>query len=491
MPDKLKNKLAQSVYESDYGSRINVALINKFKLSSKKAVMFRDIINDVLFNKIKIKDLDKQFKNKLKITPQRAKDLAKEVVGRKFLILDDHFKGAASKYLAGLGANPEDYNEVVDKFRKEIEIEEEMVKRLTSDEDKMLEDKVEAKKEMEKAPPLELRDPEKEEKDLGAIFSDQVVDLLKWADFRTKLDLNSLIVMLFLEKEESQTSFLQKLVNNQEILTQDKIQVNNQTVDPTIGNWLKDFIAIVGVEGTVSSIKKAKYMAESQNAKKLDREEGQLLDMTLDLYVAIRNFFYDVQRKNVEDIAIFPFTDKDVADIEASVKEHEKVAKEKAPPPKDIFELYVGSPEEQKRIEMMKEKMIEATNGDLKKISDELEVGFLKKDKIKTIASLMILVEQGGFIKLLIEDIRYRDYLTSYLNRIGKANLVNDFVVNPAQPQFVVYILKYILQERLELTEEEAARIATHFDTHYTRRGEEKFSRLAFYDMAEKKFKWA
>ncbi len=491
MADKLKNKLAQSVYESDYGARINVALINKYKLPAKKSLIFRDIINDVLFNKIKVNDLDKEFKSKLKMAPQKAKDIAKEIVGRKFLILDKYFNGEVSKYLTSLGSKPEDYYEVMDAFKKELKKEEGMVKQLKSPEDEILEDKVEAKKEVEKAPPLELRDPEKESKDIGAIFSDQVVDMLKWADFRTKLDLNALVVMLFLEKEEYQMSILQKLVNNQEILTRDKIEVNNQMVDPTIGNWLKDFIAIVGVEGTVSSIKKAKYMAESHNAKKLDREQGQLLDMALDLYVAIRNFFYDAQRKNLEDIAIFPFTDKDVADIEAFVKEHEKVEKEKAPPPKDIFELYVGSKEEQSRIEIMKEKLLEATNNDLKKISDELEVGFLKKDKIKTIASLMILVEKGGFIKLLMEDIRYRDYLTSYLNRIGKANLVNDFVVNPAQPQFVVYMLKYILQERLELTEEESARIATHFDTHYTRRGEEKFSRLAFYDMAEKKFKWA
>jgi hypothetical protein len=166
---------------------------------------------------------------------------------------------------------------------------------------------------------------------------------------------------------------------------------------------------------------------------------------------------------------------------------------EQAPqaPPKDIFDLYLGSREEQARAEAAKEALSKRVGDDVKKIADELEVGFLKKDKEKTIAALMLLVEKQGFLDLLKQDIRYRDYLTSYLNRIGKANLTGAFAINPTEPQFVVYLLKYILQERLELTVEEAARVASHLNSIYMKRGMEKYSQLAFYDLKEKKFKWS
>ena len=232
-------------------------------------------------------------------------------------------------------------------------------------------------------------------------------------------------------------------------------------------------------------------MAESKNAQKLNKEEAQLLDMMLDTYVAVRNFFTDIERRDIADMAIIPYTEKDAEEMRAYAAEIKaKEEKVPEPPPKDIFELYMRSKEDQAQTEAVKESLEEETKGDIKKISDELEEGFLKKDKFKTIASLMLLVEKGGFIRLLKEDIRYRDYLTSYLNRIGKANLVDNFVVNPTQPQFVIYLLKYVLEERVGLSEEEAARVATHFDTIYTKRGQEQYSKLAYYDLTERKFKW-
>lgn len=486
MAEKITNEFAKRVFASNIGAKVNVDIADKYKLAGKKLLKLRDVVNDVFYKKIDIKDLDNELKKRLKIDKDKAKKMARDLAGQRFLVADEYFNNNVSEYLKALGADPADFKNNVENFKSELKKEKQMIR----SGEKELEIPAEQEA-MEKAPEIKIEDPEKDARDIGSIFDNQIVDILKWADFRVKGELNALIILLLIEKPDFLNTLLQKLTSNQEKLTESKIEVNNQTVEPTVANWLKDFVSIVGVEGTVTTIEKARYISESKNASKLEDEESKLLDMLLDTYVALRNFPVDAQRKDLSDIEIFPYTSEDLKDLQEFIKENQPKEEALTEPPKDIFELYMGSKEEQAKIESAKKELQSRIEKDSARLADELEVAFLKKDKIKTIAALILLVERGGFIDLLKEDIRYRDYLTSYLNRIGKQDLIDDFSINPTQPKFVIYLLKYILEERLEMEESEAARVATHFDTIYMERGMDKYGRLAYYDLAEKKFKWS
>ena len=217
MPDTIKDKLAKQVYESNFGAEINVSLADDFRLSGEKLLILRDIINDVLFKNVKIDNLHKEISKRLRISATKGKDLAKEIAGRKFLIVDKYFGGQVSKYLRDLGSGPGQYSEAVDLFKKKLD-----------EEDKMLK---EAPEEELEIPALKvpespvLGDPEKEAKDIGSIFDKQLVDFLKWSDFRAKSDLNILIMTLLIRKGEFQQTLMQKLTNNAEKLTSEQIEV--------------------------------------------------------------------------------------------------------------------------------------------------------------------------------------------------------------------------------------------------------------------------
>ncbi|MFZ5365220.1 MAG: hypothetical protein ACOZBH_03425 [Patescibacteria group bacterium] len=488
MTSKITNKMADKVFASSFGAWINFDVASQYKISSKKLVDFADIINSIMLKKIKLENLDKELTKRLRLPAQKSKLIAKEITGRKFLLIDDYFGGAASKYLTVLGARPENYKDQIELLKSKLHEEDALVAEKETPFEGFITPA--EKKESGSLPPIEIKDQEKDAREIASIFDEQVMGIINDGDFRLKGDLNAYIVLLLLEKEDFRQTLLQKMVNNREKVTAKEIVIGGQPSEPNVSNWLKDFISIVGVDGSVSSINKARYMSESKNVRSLSADEQRRLDMVLDVYTSIRNFPQDATRMNLGDIAIFPFSDEDIKAMKAAA---ESVKTKPATPrqlPKDIFELYMGSKEEQAKIEAAKEALENKISGNVKLLADELEDGFLKKEKQKTIAALMLLVEKGAFINLLREDIRYRDYLTSYLNRVGKATLVNSFVVNPTQPQFVIYLLKYILEERLSLSVSEAARIAAHFNTIYTKRGQEQYGRLAYFDMNEQTFVW-
>ena len=60
----------------------------------------------------------------------------------------------------------------------------------------------------------------------------------------------------------------------------------------------------------------------------------------------------------------------------------------------------------------------------------------------------------------------------------------------PTAPQFVRLFLEISLEERLKLTESEAARIGLHLANLLKRAGNDKYNQIAYFDMGSGEFKW-
>lgn len=95
------------------------------------------------------------------------------------------------------------------------------------------------------------------------------------------------------------------LYDNQELLTTEKIKISQRLVEPSVGNWLKDFIHKKGNEN-FDTVVLSDYLANSENAKNLNMVERVRLAEVLLLYKNLRFFEIEVKNKPIDDWRIFP-----------------------------------------------------------------------------------------------------------------------------------------------------------------------------------------
>lgn len=114
-----------------------------------------------------------------------------------------------------------------------------------------------------------------------------LLKLKEKSNFLQKLN-QEIIVKLF-EDDLNKTEFLNDLLANQEKLTAKEFISEGRKGEPTISNWLKDFISKNG-SGIFDNLVLSKYITDSENAKKLDNNERNLLKKLLVLYRNLKFF---------------------------------------------------------------------------------------------------------------------------------------------------------------------------------------------------------
>jgi hypothetical protein len=113
------------------------------------------------------------------------------------------------------------------------------------------------------------------------------------------------------------------LYENKELLTTGKIKLNSRSVDPTVGNWLKDFLKKTGNDN-FNTVILSDYLANGENAKKLNTEERAKLVELLLLYQNVRFFEEMVKDKKMDDWRIFPVSLEELKKQKQSVLEKPK-----------------------------------------------------------------------------------------------------------------------------------------------------------------------
>ncbi len=484
----------------DFADKLNIDMVRDFKLTMIQLSSIADIVHDVFYKKIPVDDLEKQISVALSFDKKTSFDLAKEICIKRLLIVDkEWFEGAVSRKLVQMGDNPDDYAAFLSEYRRAYEeekrVESEMEK-IRQEEEKEESSSDYVAEKLAEAPKV-ITDPEEEKQAAKQGFSQYLVSVLMADDYALKIDLNVRIITLFLgdESHNFQRELLDVLYQNQETLTTNPIQLKTEKVPPTVGNWLKDYVAFVGIDEVVSTIKKAQYFTQSENVKVLSPEDKEKLEKLLDLYVNIKNFYENSTKYDLEEVAIFPFTAKEQEDFLKELEGTQTAGVESgtvgsADKPKSIEDLLQEKVVEEKKVAVEKEVIEQKTRKEYDKVADIFEEVLLRRQRYEIIACLEILAETGALANLLAKDSRFNSLLFGYFKRNNLQAEEVAFKQDPYQPKQVQHFLKYIFLERLGLSESDGARWVVRLSNVFRNVGSLSYAQLAYLDLSDHKFKW-
>jgi hypothetical protein len=487
----------EEILYSDAGNELNESLADDFDLVGGQVARVTILISDLFHKKAEVRLIDKLFSKELEVKdPETVKNLVIAILGKKLLILDNEwFDGKVADKLKAMGGNPDDYVTFIAEFKAKIAVE----KQAKEDEKRREAEELAAEKKAaeEVEQPLVITDPEKEKASTKKTFASLVKGILQSQDYKIKLDLNARLVILLAQDEDEkfQKELMDILYENKEMLTTDRISLRGAMVDPTIGNWLADFIRFVGNDEVSSTIKRAQYITDSENPKKLNPEELELLKKLLEFFVGLKNFYINASRLDFEDIKIIPLSHEEEMEWEkekSQAASGEKEIDEEmiATGNIDIAQLYAGNEIDNKKIDEEKQRIIGETRSESNKVADIFEDCLLQRKKHSIVACMEILAETNAFDNILAKDPRFVAFLVGYFKRNNLAGEVTGFQTNPYQEKYIRYFLKYVFGERLGLLENEAARYATRLAGVFHNAGS-PYTQLAYLDLADYKFKWS
>lgn len=119
------------------------------------------------------------------------------------------------------------------------------------------------------------------------------------------LRLNAVIFELIGKDEQFLNKLIKYFLDNQETFSSKNLIIKGKEVEPTIANWIKDFVDLNGSD-IFSSVVLAKYLTTSENVKKLKEEERQILRQVLKIYKNLVFFPESMGNAKYLDWEIFP-----------------------------------------------------------------------------------------------------------------------------------------------------------------------------------------
>jgi len=127
--------------------------------------------------------------------------------------------------------------------------------------------------------------------------------------------LNILIFKAFNEHDGLEDKVISSLYNNKERLTRSNIIIDGKSVEPTIANWLKDFIKLNG-SNLFNELVLADYITNSANAKSLPLDDKNKLRRLLRLYRNLVFFPESLENIPMDKWAIIPIDEQAAASRE-------------------------------------------------------------------------------------------------------------------------------------------------------------------------------
>jgi hypothetical protein len=497
LPEKV-----QDLMYADFGSDQNLAMANELDLEIGQITNLTRTIGDVIRKQVSLDSLKPELTKRLKISDKEAAQLEIQILAKRLLILDDiWFKGEISSRMTALGDDPAKYKDYLVEYKKaaEKEIADEELELLREETSEGAEEYIE--KQLEEVP-LAISDPAAELKGFKDVFTQYIYHLLTVEKYDLKIEMNIRLMTLLLgdEDEKYLNDLIRILYQNKENLTKNKIIIGKEKLDPTIANWLKDYIRFIGEDEVVSTVKKAQYFSNSKNIKSLTEEERVWVDKLLDLYVNLKNFYFNVRKLDLSEVEIFPYSEAEeqafLTRIDEEMKKRgiteigEGVDIPGEEGEQDIAALFAGNPQENAATDSLKQEIVTKTRKEYDKVADEFENYILSRKRHGIIACLEILVETGALDNLLAKDVRFSNLLFGYFKRNNQQGEEVNFKKDPYQAKYIQAFLKFLLLERLGLPNNEAARLATKMSNLFRSKGATAYAELAYLDIEDKKFKW-
>ena len=153
-------------------------------------------------------------------------------------------------------------------------------------------------------------DPIQKKEVLLKMFGENIAELLK-KEKKVSIELiNIHLIDLLFEDRNFQKEITEKFYNNEEKITQAEFIFEGKPLKSTVSNWLKDFIKKNG-SGFFDNIILSGYITGSENAKKLNKEEREVLYRLLILYRNLRFFPDSMPSDSEDDWVLIPYNEKE------------------------------------------------------------------------------------------------------------------------------------------------------------------------------------
>jgi len=238
------------------------------------------LIYNLTLGDLKLEKITDYIEKDLKIDQEAAKNISIEVLGRILLCIEHDLDADIKGLITKLGGDPKQYFDQIEELH-----------------DKIFKPKEEkAVKTPEVVPEEEFtQTPEEEKKSLETLFSNELVEIMEEKEQEVTSFLNYRILNLLVEHPEFKPDIERTIFENNQKITKNQINLEGTKVEPTISNWLKDFVSRVGID-SITAITQSKYITDSVNTKNLPFKERQTLSKLIDFYVRLK-FFPDSLEK--------------------------------------------------------------------------------------------------------------------------------------------------------------------------------------------------
>jgi len=350
------------------------------------------------------------------------------------------------------------------------------------------------------------------QKDIIWYFRDMMENIDLWEKVRGKL----ITIFDYVARDEFKEKIKKALLVNIEFITENKIIRNDTDYPPTIKDWLLDYTSVIG-NGKADAIKMNEYFIQSRNFQTLSEKSKIAIRTLLNLFEKIKrtsqdpdgieesvDIIEDGEKKILGD-GTFQGYDQRVVDLvkkfEAAgliePEEKELVAGQIVPAAvsgsedsTQIVLAYRGDAKFANTIKQAEAKLARATGGDKMKLRDEFFNAVQLKNIANAVAAFRLLAQGNDLMNFMAGDARLNKFLLSVWTKKYGPAFVKEFSAKPAEPKFVRAFLQYVLQERLNMSESDAARIGAQLGNILVNAGAAKYEQMAYFDVAGKRFKW-
>ncbi len=456
------------------------------------------------------------------------------------------------KWAESLGGSRAEFDKiskkVIDEIQKEINP---VLPELEYNPDAFLEDKTVSLSEEEISRALSVDDIPAEQENLKKTFQNYFLDALFSDEALGYLINYRLIYTLGNSDLAFKNTLLRTVSSCQDKITEQGLKLEGREVEGTVANWLKDFLKYVGLRDRISAVKRAQYLAASDNVKLLNAEDKRRLNTLLEFYRMLQGFpdslegipperwymipiksmeaeklaelkekaarvkrgeRFEVKKKEKEmerDMRLEKKEEKTAAprmiakplkkkklappkpavvrESKAPISIREKAEKEREDQRRRIVRLYEGNREENKAIEEAAKRILKITGKRSKALLDYL---------IKEYNA-----PEPDYVNLIaaLKVVSSAGYIEDFLNDPRSARLVEDcmgpeesalFRENPLTKKALEKLLQCVLESKLGVETREAARIGLQISNILRRRGQTRYADMARFNIRKDQFEW-
>jgi hypothetical protein len=299
LKEKIKT-LPQEVFDfltSAKSTELNILISSKYQLTLPQIKIFSDLIAQLFLREIPVAGLVESIKQLFGFSETMARQMACDIAGVRLLVVVDWLNADVAGLISSWGGDSARYQSYTEIQRQAVIKEAEWLAK------ELAEPAEETSRFADED--VDWEDREAKMKDL---FSSHMMEMLQSDDETLLSDINeSIFHLIFNIREGIKDELANLLLNNQEVLTNQRIVVDGRQVDATVANWLAYFISQKG-SALFDAVTLSDFITNSPNAKFLDLDEKKLLSNLLIVYRNLKFFPDSLPSPDPKYWMIFPVT---------------------------------------------------------------------------------------------------------------------------------------------------------------------------------------